>query len=192
MTARDSPGVRQHGPTHRGRCERPPGRLHPCTPPRPGPPPWRRGARAIPCSRLASTARHRSRQSLSADRTRYAWRPIRRLGQGARDTIPIDRARHPAGSLNPASMRSRSSYPDRLCRRDLTEASRFPPERFRDSFNSHQMWGLSWDHRSKSGKIDRLPSCVGWRGGKPRAGLRHGFTPLPTRLTGRAGPKRRG
>src|SRR5947208_16438459 len=40
------------------------------------------------------------------------------------------------------------------------------------------MWGLRWGRRSKSGKIDRLPSCVGWRGGKPRAGLRHGFTPL--------------
>src|SRR5437764_9488947 len=40
------------------------------------------------------------------------------------------------------------------------------------------MWGLRWGRRSKSGKIDRLPSCVGWRGRKPRAGLRHGFTPL--------------
>src|SRR5438067_4008428 len=79
-----------------------------------------------------------------------------------------------------------------LYRRAVEVTRGFPPERFRDSFNSHQIWGLRWDHRSKSGKIDRLPCCVGWRGGKPTAGLRHGFTPLPTRLTGRTGPKRRG
>jgi hypothetical protein len=39
---------------------------------------------------------------------------------------PHSRARHPAGSLNPASMRSRSRLRPTPVPRDLTEASRFP------------------------------------------------------------------
>ena len=36
-------------------------------------------------------------------------------------------------TISAISMRSRSSYPDRLCRRDLTEASRFAPRHGRRS-----------------------------------------------------------
>src|SRR5437763_8365514 len=60
----------------------------------------------------------------------------------------------------------------------------FPRQRFRDSFNSHQMWGLERGRRSRSRKIERLPSCVGWPGGNGAAGLRRGFMRLPMRLTG--------
>jgi hypothetical protein len=56
---------------------------------------------------------------------------------------PHSRARHPAGSLNPASMRSRSCPASPLVPRDLTEASRFPRERKCDSLFGPQGVGAA-------------------------------------------------
>ena len=114
-------------------------------------------------------------RAAAVTRRRHAARPFR--CDGGRDCPVADRgarlcrSRHRGGKLV-------------LYRRAVEVTRGFPRGRFRDSFHSHQMWGLRWDHRSKSGKIDRLPSCVGWRGGSATAGLRHGFMRSPTRLTG--------
>ena len=72
-------------------------------------------------------------QPPSAKRNRHPRRHAGRLGPAAGDTIPIALARHLAGSLNPASMRSRLRLATASVPRDLTEASRFPDRELRDS-----------------------------------------------------------
>src|SRR5258707_14213933 len=62
---------------------------------------------------------------------------MRRLGSSATDTIPIAATCQPAGSLNPASMRSLLVPPTQFVPRDLTEASRLRRFRVTDS-----LWSL--------------------------------------------------
>jgi hypothetical protein len=74
--------------------------------------------------RRTFVACNRPRRSRSSGRHRPTLQPVPSLGSPAAATISHSHARHPAGSLNPASMRSPFAMRYQPCR-DLTEASRF-------------------------------------------------------------------